>query len=1388
MNGGLASPAARRSAVPESASRSRAEPAAPAPVREAPAAIVVNGAGAEVPSTRARMQASFGGTTDALAAAPAVAIEPLGAEAPTTRERIVNRARAGPDAAPPSTEPRAAIVIDIAEARDRRRARRTDAAAEPPGPEAPLAPVIALTPTPELARPPPPKPAVVVAATPEAIPKTEPTPKADASAKADDESEPGAAAVRPVPGRAAPETGSVAGASPSAAAVAAEPAAETETAEPETPEPETAEPEAAAPEAAAEPQPAAAEAAAPAAAPPAAPRVIRNPEDEPGFQAMKARTHRGAARTKNHQTGQEASDTAQGASAPNPDLDVNGQAAAERVGTMGEQEPGPFDPADFKAKVKAAIEGMAPPANLEEADEFEKSGKAEGARSSIEQFVLGGRDASQRGIKDETTKPPTPEGKEPKPVSDMVNDRPGPPLPAVGAAEALPGARPAEQIDVSSGPLQVEAKLIEANVTEEQLADANEPEFSGALDARREVREHAEKDPADYRVQEELLLARGRAEAESVAGTQLEGMHGARAETLGKVGGAKDDTKSADQLAREQVHAGLLDIHTRTADDVKTILETLDTTVDTIFTSGEKTARENFETYVAEEMRAYKADRYGGLGGGILWAKDKLFDLPDEVNDFYRDGRANYLAAMDRVIDVIATLVGTLLGAAKLRIEVGREEVRAFNEGLDESLRTLGKETAADLDNRFDQLDSDVDAKGDELVDTVARKYVESRDGLDERIKELQEANKGLVSKAIDAVIGVLKTIYELGKLLLRVLLKAAAAIGDIIAHPIRFLENLIEGVKGGLDRFVERIDVHLQKSLLDLLFGELGSANITMPAQLDFAGIVDLVLQVLGLTYRSIRERVVKRFGEPVVAEMEEKVDIFRTLVKDGLAGVWTWIREKLADLEDLVIGKIKEFVKERVIKAGISYIIALLNPAAAFIKACQGIYQIVMFIVERAKQIAAFVEAILDSISAMAQGNVSVAVEKVEAALATGLSLAIAFLARLANLGGLSEKVRSIISLVRRPITRVIDQVVLGAAAVYRRTIGPAVAFGKAKLEAGREWAKGKVEAGKAWVDRKAQSAKARLTGRDAVAEGAEEPEAQPPAEEQLAQPMRLAEEQIEVAPGESHTVFAQLAATGQVDVGVSSTPQLVTGLAAHFEPRIDTLPVSPPNPLPRGGEPTDQPRNHARLAADRLRTGAGRLEQGFEQDYAQYEAQSAARTKRRIVAPYAPPARLTSQLDNLVGKHVRMLLRMFYAYDNPRFARVEDEPRGGQKLTARVWVRPLIGPQGEALPEARLGLDPKRTGRPGYDVIAPVRGLEAPVRGGVREGAEQVTRGIVYRDAVVSDSGQREVVVRTWAKGGTRSKASNTSHTERSSASGSRRRARSSTRGSPRSRCGA
>ena len=49
--------------------------------------------------------------------------------------------------------------------------------------------------------------------------------------------------------------------------------------------------------------------------------------------------------------------------------------------------------------------------------------------------------------------------------------------------------------------------------------------------------------------------------------------------------------------------------------------------------------------------------------------------------------------------------------------------------------------------------------------------------------------------------------------MLLGVLAKAADVIGDIIADPIGFLGNLVDGVKAGLSSFVGNIATHLRRA-----------------------------------------------------------------------------------------------------------------------------------------------------------------------------------------------------------------------------------------------------------------------------------------------------------------------------------------------------------------------------------------------------------------------------------------------------------------------------------------------------------------------------------------------------------------------------------------------
>src|SRR5205085_3740585 len=122
---------------------------------------------------------------------------------------------------------------------------------------------------------------------------------------------------------------------------------------------------------------------------------------------------------------------------------------------------------------------------------------------------------------------------------------------------------------------------------------------------------------------------------------------------------------------------------------------------------------------------------------------------------------------------------------------------------------------------------------------------------------------------------------------------------------------------------------------------------------------------------------------------------------------------------------GQIKDFVTEKVVKAGISWLLGLLTPAGAFIKACQAIYSIVMFFVERGAQLKDFVEAIIDVAAAVARGASGGLPEMIEGVLARILPLAISFLASLLGLGGIGEKVRSIVDKVQRPIGKAIDRV---------------------------------------------------------------------------------------------------------------------------------------------------------------------------------------------------------------------------------------------------------------------------------------------------------------------------------------------------------------------------
>src|SRR6185436_6329483 len=158
--------------------------------------------------------------------------------------------------------------------------------------------------------------------------------------------------------------------------------------------------------------------------------------------------------------------------------------------------------------------------------------------------------------------------------------------------------------------------------------------------------------------------------------------------------------------------------------------------------------------------------------------------------------------------------------------------------------------------------------------------------------------------------------------------------------------------------------------------------------------------------------------------------------------------------------------FVIEKVVVGGITWLLSLLNPASAFVKACKAIYDIVMFIVERGSQIKEFVDAILDSIIDIAGGGLGGVPAKIEGVLAKALPLAINFLASLLGLGGIGDKVRKIIETVRKPVNMAIQWLIKGVKKIGKKLFGGAIAKGKAAFAKGKAFVKGKIDAGKKWA----------------------------------------------------------------------------------------------------------------------------------------------------------------------------------------------------------------------------------------------------------------------------------------------------------------------------------
>lgn len=182
----------------------------------------------------------------------------------------------------------------------------------------------------------------------------------------------------------------------------------------------------------------------------------------------------------------------------------------------------------------------------------------------------------------------------------------------------------------------------------------------------------------------------GAAVGEAQAG--IASMYGHKAGALGVVAGQQTTAVGKHEQERATVAGALERIYERAKTEVTKILDGLSSNVDGQW-EREKKARARFEADVERRMKAYKDKCCGGVMGKGRWLKDKVMGMPSEVNAFYAEARAGYLADLVGAVGRIAdNTVGTELERAKARAAAGRRETQDYVSQLAPAVRKLGAE------------------------------------------------------------------------------------------------------------------------------------------------------------------------------------------------------------------------------------------------------------------------------------------------------------------------------------------------------------------------------------------------------------------------------------------------------------------------------------------------------------------------------------------------------------------------------------------------------------------------------------------------------------------------------------------------------------------------
>ena len=388
---------------------------------------------------------------------------------------------------------------------------------------------------------------------------------------------------------------------------------------------------------------------------------------------------------------------------------------------MGAKEPGAFDSKAFVEAVKAG-DRQDRPQEQGKPPSSRSSGKAGQIKREVVGQVTKGKEGAAKPIKETAEATPDPAGATAKAVTPMqagaTRARPRRP---VGAAAAMPASEAAAE-QVSLAARSVRNRRHDGRCGRHRKAAQEVERTASSRRPPTPRRKSTSTRPPRRRTcgqPSRASSARPQAAATTTAAAGTAAMHQQRTGALATVQGGKAGAKSKDEASARRVrHESRRDLHHRQERSHQDPARVGWQGQQSI--RGGRAGRRARRSSATSTARCAptRAERYGGFGGGALWLKDLVMDMPPEVNVFYEEGRKLYIEKMDVVINDVAGVVEKELTNAKKAHRQGQEADRGRGKvaAAEAPAEDRARKSRASCSEKFDQLDQEINAKQDELV------------------------------------------------------------------------------------------------------------------------------------------------------------------------------------------------------------------------------------------------------------------------------------------------------------------------------------------------------------------------------------------------------------------------------------------------------------------------------------------------------------------------------------------------------------------------------------------------------------------------------------------------------------------------------------------------